>query len=89
MPHYGTGKSTPETIRESVRNTLHEADNLGLTSLSIPAVGCGLGGVPLATGAQVIGEELNTFTPTSLESVSFVAYTNEEYETIARVLGVQ
>lgn len=84
MPHYGQGQSTVGSIRNAVRSALARADELGCESISIPAVGCGLGGIPLSTGAEIIFEELRRFEADSLERAYFVAYTEEEYEAIAR-----
>ena len=86
MPHYGTGKSTPRTIRQSVRNALELADENGCQSIAVPAVGCGLGGVPLMTGAEVIGEELRDFEGENLREARLIAYTADEYQTIRRVI---
>ncbi len=84
MPHYGRGRATPESIRNAVNSALHEADALGCESVALPAVGCGLGGVPLSTGAEVIFDELRRFDGESLKCVDFIAYTDEERETIER-----
>lgn len=85
MPHHGNGRSTVESVRRAVRNSLAAADDRGCTSIVLPAVGCGLGGLPLATGAAVILDELRAYEPTSLESATFVAYTDDELETVQRV----
>lgn len=87
MPHYGTGKSTPQSIQEAVWNALELADDQGCEDIVLPAVGCGLGGVPLSTGSEVIGQVLCEFQPESLEEARFIAYTQDEYETVQMVLG--
>ena len=82
MPHYGDGKATEESIRNATRNTLETAEELGCTSLVIPALGCGVAGFDLSEGAQIIAEEIDAFEPSTLESVRFIGYSDEEYETI-------
>jgi hypothetical protein len=45
----------------------------------------GLGGTPLATGVEVIGDVLTSFSPDSLSEVGFVAYTADEREVFEEV----
>jgi O-acetyl-ADP-ribose deacetylase (regulator of RNase III) len=85
MPHYGDGKATETSIRDATRNSLEAADELGCESLVVPALGCGVAGFPLEAGARVICEELAAYEPTSLSDVRFVAYSDEEFETVERV----
>jgi O-acetyl-ADP-ribose deacetylase (regulator of RNase III) len=85
MPHYGDGRATEESIRDATRNSLERADELGCESLVVPALGCGVAGFDLEDGARIICEELRSYEPTSLSDVRFVAYSDEEYETVARV----
>ncbi|RDZ46029.1 Appr-1-p processing protein [Haloferax sp. Atlit-10N] len=51
----------------------------------IPALGCGIAGFDLADGARLICEELRAFEPSSLRDVRFIAYADDEFETISRV----
>lgn len=85
MPHYGDGEATEESIRDATRNSLERADELGCSSLVIPALGCGVAGFPLEEGARVIAREIADYEPSSLSDVRFIAYNEEEYETIRRV----
>ncbi|MEF8757784.1 MAG: macro domain-containing protein [Halobacteriales archaeon] len=85
MPHYGDGQATAESIRDATRNTLEKADDLGADSLVIPALGCGVAGFDLAEGARLIAEEIADYDPDTLEDVRFIAYADQEYETIRRV----
>lgn len=85
MPHYGDGKSTPDTVEQSVKSALDSAEKRGCESIVIPMVGCGLGGVPLITGARVIRDGLNNYEFENLEEVEVVTYTDEEYESVHRV----
>ena len=85
MPHYGDGQATAESVREATRNALAAADERGCESLVLPALGCGVAGFDLEEGARVIAETIDEYEPTSLEDVRFIAYSDEEFETIRRV----
>ena len=85
MPHYGDGQASEKSIREATRNTLAKADELGAESLVIPALGCGVAGFDLADGARLIAEEIAAYDPETLEDVRFIAYDEDEYETIRQV----
>jgi len=85
MPHYGDGQATSESIRRATRNTLETADELGCRSLVIPALGCGVAGFDLTEGARLICEEIAAYDPETLVDVRFIAYSDDEFETIRRV----
>ena len=85
MPHYGDGKATPDSIRDSTRNALAAADDIGCESLVLPALGCGVAGFDLAEGARIICESIAAYEPTSLRDVRFIANSDDEYETITAV----
>jgi O-acetyl-ADP-ribose deacetylase (regulator of RNase III) len=85
MPHYGDGQATAESIRQATRNALATADELGCESMVVPALGCGVAGFPLEEGARIICEEIDGFEPEFLSDVRFIAYADDEYETVARV----
>jgi O-acetyl-ADP-ribose deacetylase (regulator of RNase III) len=85
MPHYGDGKATAESIRSATRNALAAADERGCESLVIPALGCGVAGFALEEGARIVAEEIAAFDPESLADVRFVAYGDDEFETVRQV----
>lgn len=85
MPHYGDGQATVESIRLASQHALTRADELGCTSLVIPALGCGVAGFDLERGARIICEEIADSDPASLDDVRFIAYDEQEYETVAAV----
>ena len=84
MPHYGDGKATEESIRDATRNALAAADERGCESLVMPALGCGVAGFGLSEGARLIAEEIDAYEATSVKDVRFVAYSDDEYETVRR-----
>lgn len=85
MPHYGDGQATAESIRQATRNALEAADDRGCRSLVMPALGCGVAGFDLETGARIIGETIADYEPSSLSGVRFIAYSDAEFETIQEV----
>ncbi|WP_256391047.1 macro domain-containing protein [Natronoarchaeum rubrum] len=85
MPHYGSGEATAESIRSATRNSLERADELDCESLVLPALGCGVAGFDLADGARIVCEAIDAHEPESLVDVRFIAYSDDEYETIRRV----
>jgi O-acetyl-ADP-ribose deacetylase (regulator of RNase III) len=87
MPHYGDGQATEASIRDATRNALEAADELGCESLVIPALGCGVAGFSTEDGAAIIGEEIRSFDPESLDDVRFIIYSDAEYETANRALA--
>ncbi|GAA0208747.1 macro domain-containing protein [Halobaculum roseum] len=87
MPHYGDGKATAESVRDATRNALAAADERGCESLVIPALGCGVAGFDLREGVRLIAEEIRAFDPDSLRDVRFIAYSDEEVETVREAVG--
>lgn len=85
MPHYGDCQATEESIRVATRNALAAAEERGCESLVIPALGCGVAGFPLEAGARLICEEIDAYEPTSLDDVRFIAYSDDEFETVRSV----
>jgi O-acetyl-ADP-ribose deacetylase (regulator of RNase III) len=85
MPHYGDGKATDESIADATRKSLERADDLGATSLVIPALGCGVAGFDLEDGTRIICEEIAASEPESLSTVEFIGYSDDEVETIRSV----
>lgn len=82
MPHYGDGQATEESIVNATRNTLEKADELGAKSLVLPALGCGVAGFDLRGGARLISESISEYGPVSLSDVRFIAYSDDEFETV-------
>jgi O-acetyl-ADP-ribose deacetylase (regulator of RNase III) len=79
------GQATAASIREATRNTLVTADELGAKSLVLPALGCGIAGFDLADGARIICEVIAAYEPETLADVRLIAYSDEDYETMASV----
>jgi O-acetyl-ADP-ribose deacetylase (regulator of RNase III) len=80
MPAGGT--ATADSIRSATRNALTAAEDNGCASVVIPALGCGVAGFDLESGAHVIAEEIQAVESATLRDVSLIAYAEDEYETI-------
>ncbi len=85
MPHYGDSDSTPDSVREAVTNAFDLAEERDCTSVVLPLIGCGLGGVPVATGARVIRDLLNTYQFDAINDITVLAYTDSEYEIVTTI----
>jgi O-acetyl-ADP-ribose deacetylase (regulator of RNase III) len=82
MPHGGDGRATAESIHDAARNSLERADELGCTSLVLPALGCGVAGFELREGARIICEVVADYEPESLADVQIIGYDGSEVATI-------
>lgn len=85
MPHYGDGRATEESIRTATQNSLDRADSLGCESLVVPVLGTGAAGFDFETGARLVCRTVADYTPQTLTDVRVIAYSESEFETLARV----
>lgn len=85
MPHYNNGKSTPESIKSSLKKSLERAESDGIESIAVPMIGCGIGGVPITTGSRVIRDTINNFEFESIKKIIIVGYKDEEYNMIKKI----
>jgi O-acetyl-ADP-ribose deacetylase (regulator of RNase III) len=67
-------RTNAELVAETTRSCLALADELGCTSLALPAFGTGVGGFPLEECARLMVAEARAFEPTSLERVVFAVF---------------
>lgn len=87
MAHYDDGRSTPESIKNSLENSLKLAERDNISSISIPMIGCGIGGVPITTGSRVIRDTINKFKFNSIKDIKIIGYKKEEYQIIKRIFN--
>lgn len=85
MPHYDNGKSTPETIRQSLLESFRLAEADEMSSVAVPLIGCGLGGVPSTTGSRVIRDAIDEFDFDSIDKVKVVTYKDQEHKITKRI----
>src|SRR5690242_13545071 len=64
-------------VRETTRSCLRLADDLGATSMALPAFGTGVGGFPLDECARIMVEEARALEPGSLKRLVFAVYGEE------------
>ncbi len=76
------GRSKPEYIRKAVRAAINRAEELGLKSIAFPAMGAGVGGVPVDAAIRITLEEaLNS----NLDEVVLVAWSEKDFEIFQHV----
>ena len=61
-------------VRATTRSCLALADELGCTSLALPAFGTGVGGFEIDECARIMVAEARAFAPASLERVVFAVF---------------
>ena len=84
-----TSTSGAHKIRKTMRHILEEAQEKGLTSLAIPAIGAGINRYPLERCAEILLEELArtvTRDDNQIEKVIFVLDTQKSYRIFEQVL---
>lgn len=86
QPHYENYKATEESVRESVRNVLLKAEELGCESVALPAIGCGIAGLEVEKGAKGILEELRKFEGEKVKVVKVVLFSEEDFEVFEKEL---
>jgi len=82
------GRATAESVRAATRNSLLRAEELNLESIAFPAIGTGVGGLPLEEAARIQIEEARRFAEEaeSLKRIVFALFGEEAYEVYRREL---
>ena len=76
-------KTDEVRIRNSCRNSLRVADELGISSIVFPALGCGIGGFPLLGSAKIMAQEIWRYLKeeeSKIKEVVFCLYDQKAYE---------
>jgi len=76
------GKSSLEFIRKAVKAAVSKAEGMGLKSIAFPAMGAGVGGIPVEKSVEIILEEA---IKSNLEEIVLVAWSIEDFKTFQRV----
>ena len=78
-------------IRQSTKNSLLRADEIGIKSIAFPALGTGVGGFPLDECAGIMISEVNQYSArkTALERVVFALYNEPAYQIFKQELDRQ
>jgi len=70
-------------IRDSCKNSLKVADELGVESIAFPALGCGTGDFPLLASAKIMAQEVWRYLReegSKLKEISFCLYDQQAYD---------
>ena len=70
-------------IRDSCRNALKVAEELKITSVAFPALGCGVGGFPFLAAAKIMAQEAFRHlreNKSNLKEIIFCLYDKEAYD---------
>jgi len=77
-------KTDSEKIKAATRNALKRAEERKIKQVAFPALGCGVGGFSVGEVAKImihqIEEHLKETPDSSLQEISFVLYTQKDYE---------
>lgn len=75
-------------VRRTTRRCLEVADELGCSSLALPAFGTGVGRFPLDECAAIMVAEAGGYEPATLDHVVFAVYGDEAADTFRAALSV-
>lgn len=76
------GASNPEYVRAAVRASTGKGVELGIRSLAFPAMGAGVGGVPVEVSVRIILEEVSS---SPLEEVLIVTRSRDDFSIFQKV----
>lgn len=79
----------PDLLASCYRESLKLAIAHNLRTIAFPAISCGIYGYPLAAACQIAVSTLHQIAgqPTSLEEVSFVAFSNDVADALKQALS--
>jgi O-acetyl-ADP-ribose deacetylase (regulator of RNase III) len=80
-------RTSSDLVRRTTRSCLEVADELGCSSLALPAFGTGVGGFPLGECAGIMVAEACSFEPQTLELVIFAVFGRDAYEVFSSELS--
>ena len=83
------GTTSEQSLRDSTRNSIRRAAELGIESIAFPAIGTGIAGFPMDRCAQVMLDEVRAHLSgaTSLKRVEFVLFDRPALEIFEKALG--
>ncbi len=84
-------KTNEEIIRRATRNALLKAVELGVKSIAFPALGAGVGGIPIKKVTRIMLEEIKEFVE-GPEEVVLVFYGDKDFRDavlVAKEFGVE
>jgi O-acetyl-ADP-ribose deacetylase (regulator of RNase III) len=85
-PVYSKGDDRSALLASCYREALRAADELGAKSLAFPAVSAGIYGWPIGNAADIAVSTVAS-TPTSVEEIRFVLFSEDALDEFARALA--
>jgi len=75
-------QTSQENIKSAMKAALECAENLKIKSIAFPALGTGVGGIPLQTAANIMVQQLKKHLekPSNIKEIIFVGYSKEAAE---------
>jgi O-acetyl-ADP-ribose deacetylase len=80
-------QTNAELVRRTTRRCLEVGDELGATSIALPAFGTGVGRFPLAECARIMVDEASGFEAKALERAVFAVFGREAREAFEGALA--
>ena len=80
-------RTNSELVRRTTESCLRVADELGASSLALPAFGTGVGGFPLDECARIMVEAVHSYAPTTLRRIVFAVFGAEAKAAFEGVLS--
>lgn len=85
-PVYSQSEDRSDLLGSCYREALRVADELEVKTLAFPAVSAGIYGWPMASAADLAVSTVRA-TPTQVEQIRFVLFSQDIYDEFARALG--
>ena len=85
-PVYSAGEDRSDQLASCYRESLRVADELGIASIAFPAVSAGIYGWPVEDAARIAVGTVRS-TPTKVDDVRFVLFTEDAYQAFERALA--
>ncbi len=76
-PKYGV--EGDDKLESAIRRSLEKAEELGLSSIALPAISTGIFGYPYEVCARIMAKVIKEFKPSSLKLIKVVLYGDEAY----------
>jgi O-acetyl-ADP-ribose deacetylase len=80
-------RTNADLVRRTTASCLRVADELGASSLALPAFGTGVGGFPVDECARLMVDEARAFRPVSLRRVVFAVFGADAERAFERALA--
>ena len=89
--HVSSVEGTEEVINRCVRNALLESEKHNITSLAIPALGAGTGGLPMNRCAEILITQIQRFyqgkTDSKMKQIKIILWRKKDFDTFIQVIN--